>query len=51
MTANSSEELDFKYDQAEEVDPLELIGNACLSLHHHMSPPDAGFDLEAEEED
>jgi hypothetical protein len=43
---NSDNVYDFEYDN--DIDPLELIGNASLSLHHHMAPPDE--DLEDRED-
>jgi hypothetical protein len=41
--------FDFEYTPSADVDPLALLGNAYLSLHHHMAPADGGFDLGADE--
>ncbi|MCX7590089.1 MAG: hypothetical protein N2255_00520 [Kiritimatiellae bacterium] len=38
--------FDLAYQPDEDVNPLELLGNAYLALHHHMAPTDGGFDLE-----
>ncbi|MEK8021629.1 MAG: hypothetical protein VSS75_032535 [Candidatus Parabeggiatoa sp.] len=37
------EQFDLDYKPDPTVVPKELAGNANLSLHHHMSPPD-GYD-------
>lgn len=26
------------FSEVDEIDPLELVGNARLALHHHMAP-------------
>lgn len=41
--------LKFEYEPARDVNPLELVGNASLALHHHMAPADGAFDLDADE--
>jgi hypothetical protein len=41
--------FDFEYTPSTDVDPLALLGNAYLSLHHHMAPADGAFDLGADE--
>lgn len=46
-----AEQCELHYEPAADVDPLELIGNAHLALHHHMAPADGGFDLETDEDD
>lgn len=38
--------FEFEYD--EDVDPLELVGNASLSLHHHMAPPEEELEDDSE---
>lgn len=38
--------FDLAYQPVEDVNPLELLGNAYLAMHHHMAPADGGFDLE-----
>ena len=40
--------FDLRIETAEDVNPLELIGNASLALHHHMAPADGAFDLDSE---
>ena len=52
-TINGTEptSFDLQYKPAEDVHPLELIGNAYLALHHHMAPADGGFDLGGEDDD
>ncbi|WP_295590606.1 hypothetical protein [uncultured Lamprocystis sp.] len=42
--------FELEYRPAEDVHPLELIGNAFLALHHHMAPADGGFDLGGEDD-
>jgi hypothetical protein len=44
--ADSQNCFDFAYEPVADVDPLELLGNAYLALHHHMAPADGGFDLD-----
>ena len=44
-TASGQNCFDLAYAPAEDVNPLELLGNAYLALHHHMAPADGGFDL------
>lgn len=38
------------FEPSEEIDPLELVGNASLALHHHMAPAEGAFELEADDE-
>ena len=33
------------YQRDLSIDPLKLIGNASLALHHHMAPADGSFDF------
>lgn len=40
-------QFDFEYKPDPLVEPKELAGNANLSLHHHMAPPD-GYDEDEE---
>lgn len=40
---------ELSYNPADDVDPLELIGNAHLALHHHMAPADGSFDIDGDE--
>lgn len=49
--SGESTSFDLSYKPADDVHPLDLIGNAYLALHHHMAPVDGGFDLGAEEDD
>lgn len=42
--------FDLDYTPAEDVNPLELLGNAYLALHHHMAPAGGGFDLEQDDD-
>ena len=41
--------FDLNYEPARDVNPLELIGNASLALHHHMAPADGAFDIDTDE--
>ena len=43
-------DFDLKYERDRDVDPLTLVTNAGLALHHHMAPADGSFDFEAEDE-
>ena len=29
---------DYQFHEVDGIDPLELVGNARLALHHHMAP-------------
>ena len=51
VVSGESGPFDLKYEPVDDVDPLELIGNAHLALHHHMAPADGGFDLGGEDDD
>lgn len=42
----SERHFDLAYEPVADVNPLELLGNCYLSMHHHMAPTDGGFDLE-----
>lgn len=42
-------ELDYTFKPAEDVEPLELVGNASLALHHHMAPADGVLDLDSDD--
>ena len=38
------------FEPSDDVDPLELVGNASLALHHHMAPAEGAFELEADDD-
>ena len=40
----------YEFREVEDLDPLELVGNAHLALHHHMAPASALEDADFEEE-
>ena len=40
----------YEFREVEDLDPLELVGNAHLALHHHMAPASALEDSDFEEE-
>ena len=44
------QDFDLKYERDRDVDPLTLVANAGLALHHHMAPADGSFDFELEDE-
>lgn len=50
-THHPGDEVELHYVPVSDVNPLKLIGNAHLALHHHMAPADGGFDLENLETD
>ena len=39
-----------KAELAQGVDPMELIGNVDLALHHHMAPGDGAFDFDLDDD-
>lgn len=40
----------YEFREVDDLDPLELVGNAHLALHHHMAPARALEDSDFEEE-
>lgn len=40
----------YEFREVDDLDPLELVGNAHLALHHHMAPASALEDSDFEEE-
>lgn len=40
----------YEFREVDDLDPLELVGNAHLALHHHMAPASALEDSDSEEE-
>ncbi len=40
----------YEFREVDDLDPLELVGNAHLALHHHMAPASALEDSDLEEE-
>lgn len=41
---------DVRFDFVDEVDPMDLVGNAYLELHHHMAPAGGWVDTDWESE-
>lgn len=40
----------YEFREVDDLDPLELVGNAHLALHHHMAPASALEEIDFEEE-
>lgn len=40
----------YEFREVDDLDPLELVGNAHLALHHHMAPASALEEFDFEEE-